>query len=258
MSPPTLRGLPSPSHKLPLLTSLRADLELSPASAAVMPRRRGFPAPPTGHELMALFPPPPPNPIMGSTSSFFCAQERAFFACKGKEIVAVQIEADMHTGPSQPHPHAHPHTHPHSQPPAPAEQTARQTSRSPRTHPGHALALPPKSGSLPPTQESARAPRGIPVIPIAAQSAPAVSALSPYPHPAPPQHARMTPPHAPMDVQTQYPMHPPPPQQAEEHGGKQTQQMDGYMGEDEARMRPMPHNERRTSANSAISEHLTG
>lgn len=175
MSPPTLRGaLPVPMpHRLPLLTSPRADLELSPvnASAAAMPRRGGFPAPPTGHELMALFPPPLPNAAMGSTSGFFFEQERAFFARKGKEIVTVQIEVDMHAGPSYPHPHA--------PPPPPAEHPARLTSRSPRTHAGHALAPPPQAAPPPPPQAGARAPRGgIPIIPVQAQSAP-VSAPSP-------------------------------------------------------------------------------
>lgn len=46
-------------------------------------------------ELMALFPPAPPNNAVGSTSGFFFEQERAFFARKGKEIVTVQIEVDV-------------------------------------------------------------------------------------------------------------------------------------------------------------------
>lgn len=140
MSPPTIRGALALSHELPPLMSVRADLELSPidVSAAVMPCSRGFPTPPTGHELMALFPPPPPPiPTMGSTSNLFFAQERAFFARKGKEIIAVQIEADLYAGPSQPYPHAHTHPHSHPQPPdpVPAEQTVRQMSRALRTHP---------------------------------------------------------------------------------------------------------------------------
>ncbi|KAH9914565.1 uncharacterized protein B0H18DRAFT_1044804, partial [Fomitopsis serialis] len=198
---------------------------------------------------MALFPPPPPNPMMGPMSAIFSAQERAFFACKGKEIVAVQIEADMHAGPSQPYLHAHPNLQPHSQPPAPAKPIARQTSRSLRTRPE--LVPPPQSGPPPPTQGSANAPRSIPVIPVPAQSAP-VSALSPCPHPAPPQRKWTTPPHTPMDVQMQHPMHSPPPlpqqgkeQQGEEHGGEQTQQEEGHMEEEEAWRRPMPHSERR-------------
>ena len=59
-----------------------------------MPRK--YPAPPTGHELMALFPPPPPLNIRpGPTSGYFQREERAFFAQAGKEIVRVRIEVDM-------------------------------------------------------------------------------------------------------------------------------------------------------------------
>ncbi|KAF8958765.1 hypothetical protein BDZ97DRAFT_2046565 [Flammula alnicola] len=59
---------------------------------------RKYPTPPTGHDLMAMFPPAPPDnfPEMrpGPTSGFFQRQERAFFAQAEKEIVRVRVEAD--------------------------------------------------------------------------------------------------------------------------------------------------------------------
>ncbi|KAH9837746.1 uncharacterized protein C8Q71DRAFT_856935 [Rhodofomes roseus] len=232
---------PGPSRQYRPISPTLRELELSPvdADAAPMPRRGGFPAPPTGHELMALFPPPPPNAVIGPTSGFFFEQERAFFARKGNEIVTVQIEVDMHA-------HAHP-AHAHV-PVSVGEHPARHASRSPR---GHALA-PPPPGPSPPIQGGPRGPRGgIPIIPVPAQSASAPSPYPPHAHSVPPPqphpHARTTPPQAPMDVQMQYPMHPPaPPPPAGEHGGKQQQQGEGYpVEDDEAWRRPMPHNERR-------------
>jgi hypothetical protein len=64
-----------------------------------MPLRK-YPPPPTGHDLMAMFPPAPPNkfetlPGFKSTSDFFKCQERAFFAHAGKEIVRVRVEGDF-------------------------------------------------------------------------------------------------------------------------------------------------------------------
>ena len=58
---------------------------------------RKYPAPPTGHDLMAMFPPPPPNnfemcPLAGSTIDFLKHQERAFFAQAGKEKVRVEVD----------------------------------------------------------------------------------------------------------------------------------------------------------------------
>ncbi|KAH9476856.1 hypothetical protein JR316_0010772 [Psilocybe cubensis] len=63
---------------------------------------RKYPTPPTGHDLMAMFPPAPPDnfPEMrpGPTSGFFQRQERAFFAQAGKEIVRVRVEVDFPHG----------------------------------------------------------------------------------------------------------------------------------------------------------------
>lgn len=65
-----------------------------------MPPRK-YPAPPTGHDLMAMFPPAPPDNFEmrpGPTSDFFKRQERAFFAQAGKEIVRVRVEVDFPHG----------------------------------------------------------------------------------------------------------------------------------------------------------------
>jgi hypothetical protein len=58
---------------------------------------RKYPAPPTGHDLMAMFPPPPPTNLseVRPTSGYFQRQERAFFAQAGKEIVRVKVEIDL-------------------------------------------------------------------------------------------------------------------------------------------------------------------
>jgi hypothetical protein len=68
-----------------------------------MPPRK-YPAPPTGHDLMAMFPPAPPDNFEmrpGPTSDFFKRQERAFFAQAGKEIVRVRVEVDFPNGESE-------------------------------------------------------------------------------------------------------------------------------------------------------------
>ncbi|KAI8990379.1 hypothetical protein BD414DRAFT_506988 [Trametes punicea] len=132
-------------------SSLRdVDPPLDPERAFAA--RGKFPAPPTGHELMALFPPAPPPLRPEPTSGYFQREERQFFAQAGKEIVRVRIEIETSTGPGisqqlppppppppagahgtsspthtlpqpphhrhthvhpQPHPHPHPHAHHH-------------------------------------------------------------------------------------------------------------------------------------------------
>ncbi|KAF7420915.1 hypothetical protein PC9H_011434 [Pleurotus ostreatus] len=109
-SPASFKGrpgmLPSPTSnaaaggrgvRRPLSPSSLRDVDLTPHSSD--PPLRKYPAPPTGHDLMAMFPPPPPDlfPEMrpGPTSGFFQRQERAFFAQAGKEIVRVRVEVDI-------------------------------------------------------------------------------------------------------------------------------------------------------------------
>lgn len=132
---------PTP-HRRPLTPSSLRDVNLSPNST----RNFNYPSPPTGHDLMAMFPPtPPPVLIPGPTSGYFHTQERAFFSRAGdSSLFRVQIDIDtpiadtslkgktravvppqrQHSGRAQTipintipvsvhhHPHAHPHPHP--------------------------------------------------------------------------------------------------------------------------------------------------
>ncbi|KAI6013910.1 hypothetical protein EDC04DRAFT_680893 [Pisolithus marmoratus] len=71
---------------------------------------RKYPAPPTGHELMALFPPAPPatfSEMRHSTSGFFQRQERAFFAQAGREVLRGR---PPHSPVESPPPPISPHT----------------------------------------------------------------------------------------------------------------------------------------------------
>ncbi|EED84062.1 predicted protein [Postia placenta Mad-698-R] len=93
LSPSSLRAHPADRPR----PAPPTELDLSVAQAD-MPRR--YPAPPTGHDLMALFPPAPPLTLSsGPTSGYFQQQERAFFAKKGKEIVRCPVQAGGYRGP---------------------------------------------------------------------------------------------------------------------------------------------------------------
>ena len=153
--------------------------------------RGKYPAPPTGHELMALFPPAPPIIRLGSTSGFFEREERKFFAQAGKEIVRVRLEVESlaHGGgggggrippppgsmasPPNPHIHiphgrahslGHPHPHPHAPPPPahtalPPPPAPLPHTTSPRSH------LPPTGGAFPATAPPVGSPMGPPPVP---------------------------------------------------------------------------------------------
>jgi len=94
------RSSPSQGRR-PLTPSSLRDVDLSQTSDS-LPRNPNYPAPPTGHDLMAMFPPAPPDNIpemrAGPTSGFFQRQERAFFAQAGKEIVRVCVDVDVGNG----------------------------------------------------------------------------------------------------------------------------------------------------------------
>jgi len=94
-----LRPSPPPvARRRPMSPSNLRELDLS--HTPDMPPRK-YPAPPTGHDLMAMFPPAPPDNFEmrpGPTSDFFKRQERAFFAQAGKEIVRVRVEVDFPHG----------------------------------------------------------------------------------------------------------------------------------------------------------------
>ncbi|KAK7045402.1 hypothetical protein VNI00_007655 [Paramarasmius palmivorus] len=83
----------SPTHptRRPLSPTSLRDIDLSHN-----PHSSNYPAPPTGHELMALFPPSCNIPVRPEpTSGYFQVQERQFFAQAGKEIVRVRVEIDI-------------------------------------------------------------------------------------------------------------------------------------------------------------------
>ncbi|KAK7448480.1 hypothetical protein VKT23_013741 [Stygiomarasmius scandens] len=89
---------PSPADqrpRRPISPNTLRDLDLSHSPDMAL---RKYPAPPTGHDLMAMFPPPSPGNFPARpepTSGYFEQQERAFFAQAGKEIVRVRLEVDL-------------------------------------------------------------------------------------------------------------------------------------------------------------------
>ncbi|KAF5329388.1 hypothetical protein D9619_008955 [Psilocybe cf. subviscida] len=101
--PPEFIKPTTPRQRRPLSPSSLRDVDLSQAPDGLPSRK--YPAPPTGHDLMAMFPPAPPEAFHemrpGPTSGFFQKQERAFFAKAGKEIVRVHVEVDFPNGVAQ-------------------------------------------------------------------------------------------------------------------------------------------------------------
>ena len=121
---------------------------------------RNYPPPPTGHDLMRLFPPQPPEqPLFlkqGSTSLYFRRQEHQFFAQAGKEIIRVRVESDF-------------------SPPAGGSRTVKgkEPVSAPHAWPSHAPPPPPPQSMQPPP-EHAHAP------PAHMHSPP--HPVPPYPH----------------------------------------------------------------------------
>ncbi|KAI0772423.1 hypothetical protein BD413DRAFT_603912 [Trametes elegans] len=246
--PPTVASfspIPTSAHpRRPLSpTSLRdVDPPLDPERAFAA--RGKFPAPPTGHELMALFPPAPPPVRPGPTSGYFQREERKFFAQAGREIVRVRLEIDATTtsvpaaplpGPNATspthalppasqhrHPHAHPHPHPHP------HQHAHRHDRQPS---GPTAALPPPP---PPHSTSPRnhGPPG-PGFPVASPQGPPPALGGPG-APAPPGY----PVHSPPGVSGR------PAESARGVGGGAGDAM-VVEDDDEAWRHPTPHNARR-------------
>jgi hypothetical protein len=175
---------------------------------------------------MALFPPAPPvNVLSGPTSGFFHAEERAFFAKGGKEMVRVRIEVDM------------PHEDDarlmsrqwHSSSSSPRSQTLSPPQTSPHeraTAPAPAL---PSSAPIPPVvRASGNGPVTVktqPVLPIMSHSTP----RTPYP------------PHVRSPSMTSHAALPTRPFPQERRHSIQADLEDP----DEAWRRPIPHNQRR-------------
>ena len=139
LSPSSLPRKHLPSFSCPLRLREPKPLDLDVSNGQAMPPRI-YPPPPTGHELMRLFPPQPPEqPLFlkqGSTSLYFRRQEHQFFAQAGKEIIRVRVESDFPPATSRSSkgkepvsvPHSWP-AHPHA-PPPPSVQQQQQPQQS--------------------------------------------------------------------------------------------------------------------------------
>jgi len=147
-----------PRPRRPLSPSSIRDLDLTRTSD--MPQRK-YPAPPTGHELMAMFPPAPPETPLetrgGPTSGFFQRQERAFFAQAGKEIFRVRVEIDLPPHAAEMEVISHAKTVARPPPPAPAPAPPRDpqtnnnnNNNAPRSWPPQLPAHPPPNAPVPP------------------------------------------------------------------------------------------------------------
>lgn len=224
LSPSSLRGVLSTSRTgLSNLDALTPGSDVDLTRSSDMPPRK-YPAPPTGHDLMAMFPPAPPDSFSemrpGPTSGYFQRQERAFFAQAGKEIVRVRVEVDLpeneppkssRSSSSRPWPgHSTPIPH-HSSPPS---------SSAPLGY-SHPTSRPPQRGPVPAT--------GAPLFPTTPSHAP------------PSQHPSDLHPH-----QTNSGLRTPPqdPTQPGAPSSKTEPQPDEY-DPDESWRRPMPYAERR-------------
>ncbi|KAI6148123.1 hypothetical protein BKA82DRAFT_773108 [Pisolithus tinctorius] len=113
---------------------------------------RKYPAPPTGHELMALFPPAPPatfSDMRHSTSGFFQRQERAFFAQAGREILRSwppHSPAETASSPSSP---PYPRSKPHRTMPGPPPPASPHTAAPTPAAPANNVSTPPVSQPAP-------------------------------------------------------------------------------------------------------------
>ncbi|KXN92544.1 hypothetical protein AN958_05399 [Leucoagaricus sp. SymC.cos] len=130
------------------------DVDLT-QSSDIQSRSR-FPAPPTGHELMALFPAAAPESGPetrgGPTSGFFQRQERAFFAQAGKEIIRVRVEVDLPANAAEPE-HKKPGSRSWSQvsgQPGPHQSPLQSSAPPPQPFP-HSGSRPPQRGTGPVT-----------------------------------------------------------------------------------------------------------
>ncbi|KAF8900118.1 hypothetical protein CPB84DRAFT_1779339 [Gymnopilus junonius] len=225
-SPPPSSSASANGSRLrrPLSPSSLRDVDLSQAPDMT---HRKYPTPPTGHDLMAMFPPAPPDnfPEMrpGPTSGFFQRQERAFFAQAGKEIVRVRVEVDF----------------PHGQEPEQAKPRPISTSRP-------WINGPPSASSSAPHHSPVQSSSGPTLYPHPASRPTPRNTISVTPAPLfPPNaaHASPTQPHN---------LHPPhqtgsglrtPPQDSILPSSKAEYAQEDF--DDEAWRRPMPHGERR-------------
>jgi len=90
----SMQGSPtSPRLRRPMSPSSLRDVDLNHGHEGPT---RFYPAPHTGHELMALFPPAPPAPFDGNMGSTNCfrREERAFFAQGYGDPSRVRVDVD--------------------------------------------------------------------------------------------------------------------------------------------------------------------
>ncbi|KAI0744568.1 hypothetical protein C8Q76DRAFT_764205 [Earliella scabrosa] len=259
MPPPaTTNFSPIPTNSRPRRplspSSLRdVDIPLDPERAFAA--RGKFPAPPTGHELMALFPPAPPLMQPGPTSGFFEREERKFFAQAGKEIVRLRLEIDTLSHPgsvggatssSVPTPSA---LTPTSGPGVPSPTHRHRHPRAPSlpAHPHHPHPHPHPHERAPPTVANLPPPPPPP-------HATSPRTHAPPPFPLPPAAASPQGPGVP--AHPGYPINRPPPTPVEHEraagggvgvggGGGGGEAMVVEDDDDEAWRRPTPHNARR-------------
>ncbi|KAJ7200526.1 hypothetical protein GGX14DRAFT_536361 [Mycena pura] len=227
---------PAPGRRRRLSPSSLRDVDLTqrPVSASPLQRRPPFPLPPTGHDLMALFPAQPPAGApelrAGPTSGYFARQERAFFAQAGKEIVRVRLDIDLPPSPASP-PSAHDGGERASmagKPRAAALPRPWPGTGSPRTAP----ATSPGTAPTPAPYPALARPR-------AQSSLPATPVFPPAPHPHPHQLHHRTPSSDAPPPAAEYAAPPP--------GPGPGPVADEFRADDpdEAWRRPMPYNERR-------------
>ncbi|KAJ7607549.1 hypothetical protein FB45DRAFT_947877 [Roridomyces roridus] len=188
----------------PLSPSSLRDLDLTHPQDA---HARRYPAPPTGHDLMALFPAQPPDSLAalraGPTSGYFQRQERAFFAQAGREIVRVRVDVDID----------------------PAELSANAAKRSRGAWAPPPTAVPHRAAPPPPATP-VFAPNSHPTLP---PHPPPHAHPHSAPHPRPPSVPHHPHPHA---APPSNPRSPPP----DDAGSDDT---------DDSWRRPMPYHERR-------------
>ncbi|KAI6003299.1 hypothetical protein F5J12DRAFT_893938 [Pisolithus orientalis] len=147
-SPPSSTSTATAHSPLPKQYVLR-DVNIAHDSSAG-PRK--YPAPPTGHELMALFPPAPPatfSDMRHSTSGFFQRQERAFFAQAGREILRSwppHSPAETASSPSSP---PYPRSKPHRTMPGPPPPASPHTAAPTPAAPANNISAPPVSQPAP-------------------------------------------------------------------------------------------------------------
>lgn len=139
---------------------------------------RNYPAPPTGHELMALFPAAPPEQRIVA-SEFFRKQERDFFKTKGREIIQIPFDEPMHRH--------HQHPSQSSAGPSGSNSSSRKGKHRERRHREHGGREPEGSWSGAHPQRPPQAPPGLQAVPSSVHRSRHVSptsATAPYPPPS--------------------------------------------------------------------------